>query len=64
MWNIIHLISFMFSIGIWCFALRKPLTEPAKAPVLLPAEVYPQLSPAINMRLATFNDRMMELLKP
>jgi hypothetical protein len=32
--------------------------------VLLPAEVYREMSPAINMRLATFNDRLMELLKP
>jgi len=63
-WNAIHLISFMFSMGIWCFALRKPLPAPAEAPVLLPAGVYRNLSPVINMRLATFNDRMMELLKP
>ena len=36
----------------------------AEAPELLPAEVYRELSPAINMRLATFNDRLVELLKP
>lgn len=64
MWNAIHLVSFMFSIGIWCFALRKPLPAPTEAPVLLPAEVYREMSPAINIRLATFNERMVELLKP
>jgi hypothetical protein len=63
-WSTVHLFSFMFSIGIWCFALRKTLPEPSKAPVLFPADVYGELSPAINLRLATFNDRMVELLKP
>lgn len=63
-WSTIHLFSFMFSMGIWCFALRKPLPAPAESPVLLPAEVYRELSPAINLRLTTFNDRLLELLKP
>jgi hypothetical protein len=60
----VHLFFFMCAMGIWCFALRKPLPAPSKSPVLLPAEVYREMSPAINMRLATFNDRLMELLKP
>jgi len=63
-WSTVHLFSFMFSMGIWCYALRKPLPAPSMSPVLLPAEVYRELSPAINMRLATFNDRLVELLKP
>src|SRR5579863_2812652 len=63
-WSTIHLFSFMFSMGIWCFALRKPLPAPSETPVLIPAEVYRELSPAINMRLTTFNDRLLELLKP
>jgi hypothetical protein len=64
MWSAVHLFSFMFSMGIWCFALRKPLPAPSESPVLLPSEVYREMSPAINMRLATFNDRLVELLKP
>ncbi|HEY2646631.1 MAG TPA: hypothetical protein VGI34_06640, partial [Candidatus Acidoferrales bacterium] len=63
-WSTVHLFSFMLSMGIWCFAFRKPLPAPIEAPVLLPANVYRDLSPAINIRLATFNDRMVELLKP
>jgi hypothetical protein len=63
-WNVFHLISFMFSIGIWSFALRKPLPARAEVPALLPASVYRELSPAINMRLTSFNNRMVELLKP
>jgi hypothetical protein len=64
MWNFIRFSSFMVSMGIWCFALRKPLPAPAKEPVLLPAEVYRELSPALNLRLRAFNDRLHELLKP
>jgi hypothetical protein len=64
MWSTIHLFSFMVSMGIWCYALRKPLPAPSGRPVLLPAEVYRELSPAINMRLSAFNDRLVELLKP
>lgn len=63
-WSAIHLSCFMFSIGIWCYALRKPVLAPAESPVLLPARVYREMSPAINLRLATFNDRLVELLKP
>ncbi len=63
-WSTIHLLSFMFSVGIWCFAIRKPLPAPAERVVLLPAEVYREMSLAINLRLTAFNDRMVELLKP
>jgi len=64
MWSMIHLLAIMFSMGIWCFALRKPVPAPSETPVLLPANVYRELSPAINLRLAMFNDRLVELLKP
>jgi len=63
-WSTVHLFSFMFSMGIWCYALRKPLPAPSESPVLLPAEVYREMSPAINLRLSAFNDRLAELLKP
>jgi hypothetical protein len=63
-WGTVHLLFFMTAMGIWCYALRKPIPERADAPELLPVEVYRELSPAINMRLATFNDRLVELLKP
>jgi hypothetical protein len=64
MWSTVHLFAFMFSMGIWCYALRKPVPAPAETPVLLPAEVYREMSPAINLRLTAFNDRLVELLKP
>jgi hypothetical protein len=64
MWSTVHLISFMISMGIWCYALRRPISAQAEAPVLLPAKVYREMSPAINLRLSAFNDRLVELLKP
>lgn len=64
LWSTVHLFCFMLAMGIWCFALRKPVPALSESPVLLPVEVYRELSPAINMRLATFNNRLVELLKP
>jgi hypothetical protein len=63
LWNFIRFSSFMVSMGIWCFALRKPLPAPAKDPGLLPASVYEEFSPALNLNLRAFNDRLQELLK-
>jgi hypothetical protein len=63
-WSTVHLFCFMAAMGIWCYALRRPIPARADAPELLPMEVYRELSPAINLRLSAFNDRLMELLKP
>jgi hypothetical protein len=62
-WNTIRLSAFIISMSIWCYALRKPLPSVAKEPVLLPAEVYNELSPAVNLRLRAFNDRLLGMLK-
>jgi hypothetical protein len=64
LWNTIRASGDIVSISIWCYALRKPLPVPAQDPVLLPAEVYRELSPAVNLRLRAFNDRLLEMLKP
>jgi hypothetical protein len=63
-WSTVHLFSFMAAMGIWCYAVRKPIPARIEAPEMLPAEVYRELSPAINLRLSAFNDRLAELLKP
>jgi hypothetical protein len=62
-WDVVHISCFMTAIGIWCYGLRKPVVAPGRAE-LLPVEVYRELSPAINLRLSTFNDKLAELLKP
>ena len=64
LWSTIHLLFFMLSVGVWCFGLRKPLTARRPDPVLLPSHAYRDMSPEINLRLASFNTRMVELLKP
>jgi hypothetical protein len=64
LWNTIGTSGDIIAISIWCYALRKPLPAPARDPVLLPAEVYRELSPAVNLRLRAFNDRLLEMLKP
>jgi hypothetical protein len=63
-WSTIHFSSFMISVGIWCFALRKPLPAMAPEPELLPVDYYREFSPAVNLRLRAFNDRLLEMLKP
>jgi hypothetical protein len=64
LYGTIRVFSLMTSVGIWCFALRKPVAAPAKAPVLLSADVYREFSPAVNLRLRAFNDRLLEMMKP
>jgi hypothetical protein len=63
-WNIVYVSATLVTLGMWCFVLRKPLPEPSRVPVLLPTEVYQELSPAVNLRLRAFNDRLQEMLKP
>jgi hypothetical protein len=63
-YSTVHLLSFMAAMGIWCYAVRRPVPQRVEAPVLLPVEVYRELSPAINLRLSAFNDRLVEILKP
>jgi len=63
-WNTVYVSASLVTLGMWCFMLRKPLPEPSKAPVLLPSGIYQELSPAVNLRLRAFNDRLQEMLKP
>lgn len=63
-WSAIHLFAFMVAIAIWCYSLAKPVVKEAAAPELLPAHIYREMAPAINLRLTAFNERLLELLKP
>jgi hypothetical protein len=64
LWNVIRASAFIVSMSIWGFALRRPLPDPKPLPELLPAEIYGELSPAVNLRLRAINDRLLGLLKP
>jgi len=63
-WNTVNVSASLVTLGTWSFTLRKPLPEPSRDPVLLPSELYEELSPAVNLRLRAFNDRLQEMLKP
>ncbi len=62
-WNGIRVSSFLVALLIWLLALRKPLPARAPAPVLLPQNVYDELSPQVNYRVRVLNERLLELLK-
>jgi hypothetical protein len=64
LWNIIQSSAFIVSMGIWSFALRKPLPVAEQDPVLLPAEVYDEVSGSVNLQLRAFNERLLGLLRP
>lgn len=51
------------TLGTWCVLLRHPLPELAGEPALLPAEVYAEMSPAVNLQLRELNDRIVEMLR-
>jgi hypothetical protein len=63
LWSAVRASAFVVSVCTWCFALLKPLPAPAWEPVLLPTNVYAELSPALNLSLRAFNDRLLELLR-
>jgi hypothetical protein len=62
-WNTVRTFAFIASMGIWCFALRKPLPAPSSDPILLPQGVYNELNPEVNLRLRAFNERLLEMLR-
>ncbi len=63
LWNGARFIVLNMVLGLWCYALRKPLPAPKPVPEVLPPETYGELSPAINYRLRTLNARLMDFLK-
>ena len=64
-WNTVQVSAALATMSFWCFALRKPLPQAPKSPVLLPAEIYRDLSPAIKSAPPRVsNDRLLEMLKP
>ncbi len=63
MWDNIKSIGFIVALCIWCSSLLRPLPAPPQAPRLLSAEVYADLSPAINLRLRSYSNRLLEMLK-
>jgi hypothetical protein len=59
-WNFVEVISYLFCVLAWTWALRKPFPRPAVDPALLPGSVYRQLSPEINLRLRLLDERLSD----
>jgi hypothetical protein len=57
-WNFLEVIAYMACVLIWTRALWKSLPQPIPGPALLPAYVYGQLAPEINLRLRLLDERL------
>jgi len=62
-WNFLGTVSFISSVLVWGWALRKTAAQTAAAPEMLPASVYRTLSPEVNRRLSVLNDRLSQVSK-
>jgi hypothetical protein len=58
LWNWLDLSTFTACLLLWIWALRKSIPWPILNPMLMPASVYRQLSPEINLRLRLLNERL------
>jgi len=62
-WNVLAMLSFLASVCLWLYAVRKPLEDGGRVS-LLPPDVYHQLTPDLNLRLRTLNERLSKLWNP
>lgn len=58
LWNLFGTLTFLASLLLWSWALRKKQRSVALEPELLPEDQYHSLSPAINARLKKLNERL------
>jgi hypothetical protein len=58
LWNLIGTLTFLASLLLWTWALRLTQQHLASEPDLLPENRYRSLSPAINARLKSLNERL------
>jgi hypothetical protein len=58
LWNLLGTLAFLASLLLWTWAMRQTQERPPLEPKLLPENQYRSLSPAINARLRTLNDRL------
>ena len=61
-WNFLGTVAFVGSLLVWGWAVHTAAVEEAD-PALLPAGVYETLSPDVNRRLASLNERLSGLTK-
>jgi hypothetical protein len=57
-WNLLGMLTFLASLSLWTWALRKPQLHPEPEEILLPRGVYQSLTPEINLRLHLLNEQL------
>jgi hypothetical protein len=58
-WSALGVFTYLFSLLVWTWALRKTIPRPFFAPALLSRSVYQQISPEINARLRALNEQLI-----
>jgi hypothetical protein len=58
LWHLLSELSFLASMLLWGWALRKKLRKAPAEPVLLSEEVYGVFAPEINFRLKLLNEQL------
>ena len=60
-WSLLGTLTFIASLLLWIWALRLTIQDATPVPKLLPGDHYRAMSPAINARLKSLNDRLGHL---
>jgi hypothetical protein len=63
-WNHASMLAFVAALLVWTWALRDPVADKVPAPKLKPAQLYANLIPQVNGRLAELNDHLTRLWNP
>ena len=58
LWNLLGTLTFLASLLLWTWALRLRFQHSTLVPRLLPGDHYRAMSPAINARLESLNERL------
>ena len=58
LWNLLGTLTFLASLLLWTWALRLTFQHATPVPKLLPGDHYRAMSPAINARLKSLNERL------
>jgi hypothetical protein len=64
LWNLLGILSFLASLLLWTWAVRKPQTGPRTENVVLESGAYESLAPEINARLRALNEKLGRFWKP
>jgi len=64
-WNFLGVLTFLASLFLWIGAARAySEAAPARAPVVVPQELYEKFSSELNVRLRLLNEQLNKFLNP